>query len=147
MEEEKKNFCRCLYYSVNGLSRLITKIADDCFAPTKLTSSYAFLLMIVNNRNGISPKEISLIMQLSPSTVTRLVDKMVIKGLLDRTFNKKNSLIFSTEKSKELDPLIRQCWRNLYIAYSEVLGEEVSKKLTEDIYASYNILEEKFNLI
>ena len=76
MEKTKSKYCGCLYYSVNALSRVMTKIADEEFGVTGLSSSYAFLLMTVNEKPGIQPKEISQHMQLTPSTVTRLVEKM-----------------------------------------------------------------------
>ena len=76
MGKEKTKYCTCLYYSANALSRIMTKISDDEFAITGLSSSYAFLLMIVNENPGVQPTEISHQMQLTPSTVTRLIEKM-----------------------------------------------------------------------
>ena len=55
---EKSKYCGCLYYSANALSRIMTKMADEEFASAGLSSSYAFLLMTVNHKPGIQPKEI-----------------------------------------------------------------------------------------
>ena len=86
MQETKSKYCGCLYYSSNALARMMTKMADEEFAVTGLTSSYAFLLMSVNAKPGIQPMELSEHVQLTPSTITRLIEKMEVKQLLERKF-------------------------------------------------------------
>ena len=83
MKEGKERYCGCLYYSANALSRMMTKMADEAFAKTGLAPSYAFMLMSINHKPGIHPKELSEHMQLTPSTVTRLLEKLEAKNLLD----------------------------------------------------------------
>ncbi|MBK8875932.1 MAG: MarR family transcriptional regulator [Bacteroidetes bacterium] len=87
MKKNPSKYCGCLYYSVNALSRLMTKIADEEFAVTGLSSSYAFLLMTVNNKPGIQPKEIGEQMQLTASTITRLIAKMEQKKIIGTQIN------------------------------------------------------------
>ena len=103
MEYRHSKYCHCLYYSANALARVLTKLAEDEFASTGLAPSYAFLLMTVNDEPGIQPKEISEHMQLTPSTVTRLIEKMEHKGLLERKSLGKFTRVYPTEKSKALD--------------------------------------------
>ena len=64
------NIAVCLYYSANALARNMTKLADEEFAVTGLSSSYAFFTYDGLFKTGIQPKEISHHMQLTPSTVT-----------------------------------------------------------------------------
>lgn len=127
-------YCSCLYYSANALSRVMTKIADEEFSITGLSSSYAFLLMTVNEEPGIQPKEISEKMLLTPSTVTRLIEKMEHKGYLERKHSGRITEVYPTAKSKKLDKKIKQAWMNLYKRYTSILGETKSAKLTENIY-------------
>ncbi|MBI5009984.1 MAG: winged helix-turn-helix transcriptional regulator [Bacteroidia bacterium] len=134
-------YCGCLYFSANALSRLMTKIADEEFAVIGLTSSYAFLLMTVNNKPGIQPNEISKQMQLSPSTITRLIEKMELKKLLERKTTGRTTEVYPTDKSKEMDKKIKEAWRNLYDRYSGLIGETEAKKLTANIYDALNKLE------
>lgn len=134
-------YCGCLYFSTNALSRLMTKIADEEFAVTGLTSSYAFLLMTVNNKPGIQPNEISKQMQLSPSTITRLIEKMELKKLLERKTTGRTTEVYPTDKSKEMDKKIKEAWRKLYDRYSGLIGETEAKKLTANIYDALNKLE------
>ncbi len=136
MKECNSKYCNCLYYSANALSRVMTKMADEEFAATGLSSSYAFLLMTVNDKPGVQPKEISEKMMLTQSTVTRLIEKMEHKGFLERKHSGRNTEVYPTAKSKKLDKKIKQAWMSLYKRYTAILGKEKSKKLTDDIYGA-----------
>ena len=134
MENEKNIYCNCLYYSVNALSRKITKMADEEFAITGLSSSYAFIMMTVNSKPKIQPNQLAEIMMLMPSTVTRLVEKLELKGLLERKSEGKYSYISATKKGKNLNKKIKQAWHNLYERYSTLLGKELSEELTIKVF-------------
>lgn len=142
MEKEDSRYCGCLYYSANALARAMTRMAEAAFAPTGLAPSYAFLLMTANWKPGIQPKDISHQMQLTPSTVTRLIEKLEVKGLLKRQSEGKNTLVFPTPAGVELHPKVEACWQQLYHNYVEILGEDVSQQLTTDIYAAVKMLDE-----
>jgi MarR family transcriptional regulator, organic hydroperoxide resistance regulator len=134
MEKKESQYCQCLYYSANALARIMTRIADEEFSSLGITPSYAFLIMSVNNKSGIQPGEISIEMQLTPSTVTRLIEKMEHKGLLERRSNGKFTEVYATSKGEEMIPGIKTCWSNLYKRYSGILGEENGRQLTSMIY-------------
>jgi len=134
MKHEHSKYCHCLYYSTNALARVLTKIAEEEFAVTGLAPSYAFLLMAVNDKPGIQPKAISAQMQLTASTITRLIEKMEHRGFLERKFIGKFTKVHPTIKSRKLDKKIHEAWANLYKRYSELLGEEKSNKLTGAVY-------------
>jgi len=136
MEKCDSKYCGCLYYSANALARIMTKMADEEFAITGLSSSYALLLLTVNSKPGIQPTEISEEMQLTPSTITRLIEKMEQKNLLERKIIGRNTAVYPTEKSKELESKIKEAWGNLYRRYSELIEEEEAKKLTASIYSA-----------
>lgn len=141
LEVAKSKYCTCLYHSANALSRVMTKISDEEFAAVGLSSSHAFLLMTVNEKQSIQPKEISEHMQLTASTVTRLIEKMEYRGYLKRQSVGRTTEVYSTEIALELQPKLKEIWRGLYKRYSDILGQEVAEKLTSDIYSSTQKLE------
>lgn len=141
MEKKASKYCGCLYYSANALARVMTKMADEEFAITGLSSSYAFLLMTVNDKPGIQPKEISQHMQLSPSTVTRLVEKMEYKGYLLRNQVGRGTEVHPTKLGQELHPKIKEAWKNLYAMYTSLIGESKANKLTNMINQAYDQLD------
>jgi DNA-binding MarR family transcriptional regulator len=72
-------------------------------------------------------------MMLTPSTVTRLIDKLENKKYLRREYEGKQVKVFPTEKSLVLDKKLRESWLNLFKKYSDILGENMSIDLTTDI--------------
>ncbi|MEO8400072.1 MAG: MarR family transcriptional regulator [Ignavibacteriaceae bacterium] len=134
MENKDSKYCGCLFYSANALARTITKMAEEEFKIVGLAPSYAFLLMTVNDKPGIQPKEISQIMMLTPSTITRLIEKMEFKDYLNKEQDGKFTKVYPTEKSKKLNNKIHQAWENLFSNYSNILGNKNAVKLTSDIY-------------
>jgi DNA-binding MarR family transcriptional regulator len=142
MEHKDAKYCGCLYYSANALARVLTRLAEEEFAITGLAPSYAFLLMTVNDKPGIQPTDISKHMKLTPSTITRLIERMEQKGFVERKAHGKFTQVFPTEKSRELDRKIHEAWANLYNRYTNVLGEERTRELTSGVYQACNILVE-----
>ena len=123
----------CLYYSANALARVMGKLAEEEFSKTGLAPTYAFVLMAVNSYPGIQPKELSEYLQLTPSTVTRLIDKMEIKGYLERKNCGRSTEIYPTEESLALNDQIKTSWEELHNRYSTLVGETEGKELTEKI--------------
>jgi DNA-binding MarR family transcriptional regulator len=141
--KERSKYCTCLYFSSNALARLMTKIADEEFRTTGLTTSYAFLLMTVNEKPGIQPTEISRQMMLTASTVSRLVEKLENKKYLRREYEGKLTRVFPTEKSLVLDKKLRDSWSNLFKKYSDRLGENISINFTTEISKAVEKLEQQ----
>lgn len=140
IEEYFKN---CLYFTASKLARIITKMAEEEFAATGLSPAYAFLLMIVNDRPGITQQDLGIALHITPSTVTRFIDKLEVKGLVTRTVEGKNSLINLTKKGLAVQEKIGQAWSSLYDRYSEILGEEEGDSLTHLIFQAGERLDGK----
>lgn len=141
MDEGSEKYCKCLYYSANALARQLTKMAEEEFAITGLSPSYAFLLMSINGKPGIQPKELSEHMQLTPSTVTRLVEKLEHKGYVTRTTEGRTTQVYPTVKSDQLNSTIKEAWKGLFDRYSKILGKDEASKLTEEIFEASKLLE------
>ena len=120
----------CLYFTSSRLTRIVTKMAEDEFAVTGLSPTYAFLMMTVYDREGISQKELGEMLHLQPSTVTRLIEKLVIKGLIHKQVQGRMALIYTTDKGKVLKNMIYECWNNLRGRYNAILGENEGDNLT-----------------
>lgn len=134
MHNACKKYSSCLYYSVNALARLVSKIADEEFASTGLAPSHAFLVMTVNERPGIQPGEIADMMQLAPSTVTRFIDKMADQGLLLRTIDGKNVYILPTQQGKKIDTLLRSAQARLTERLEHTVGMTAIGDLTSGLW-------------
>ena len=137
--------CSCLYFASNKLNRLINKMADEEFKKIGLSTSHTFALMAINTEPGLPQIELSRILNIKPSTTSRFIDQLEIKGLATRKAEGKVSHIYPTEKGENLKEEIGEYWQNLYKRYSKILGEKKGIELTNLIYSAANELEEKFN--
>jgi MarR family transcriptional regulator, organic hydroperoxide resistance regulator len=133
----------CLYFTTNRLSRVITKMAEEEFAASGLSPTYAYLLMAVYEKEGISQKELGEILHLQPSTVTRLVEKLAVKGLVYNRVEGRMSLIYTTDKGKTLEKVIHECWMNLRSRYGAILGHAEGDELSLHLYEVSDQLENK----
>jgi DNA-binding MarR family transcriptional regulator len=133
MPNKQPILCNCLYYTANSLARIITRIAEEEFSITGISPSHAFLMLLVNASPGIGPTELANELHLAPSTVTRLIDKLAGKGLLERRADGKTIGIYPTEKGNQAQETIYQAWHSLFERYSAILGEAYSQELTQMI--------------
>lgn len=118
-------------------------MGDEEFAITGLATSYGFLLLTLGKQEGQNPSSIAHTMQLTPSTVTRLVEKLENKGFVRRESAGRNTQVFLTEKGEAHLPVVQKAWSNLYQRYTELLGEEWSKNMTGELFQAAQTLEEE----
>ncbi|NOU97178.1 MarR family transcriptional regulator [Paenibacillus sp. LMG 31456] len=133
----------CLFFTTNRLSRAITKMAEEEFASTGLTPMYGYIIRLVTATPGISQKELSEKLYIAASTITRFIDKLEGKQLVERKVQGKTVLIYPTPKGKELEEAIRNASKSLHRRYEAILGTEASKQLSIDIEMTSEQLEKK----
>ncbi|MDF2959861.1 MAG: MarR family transcriptional regulator [Paenibacillus sp.] len=133
----------CLFFTTNRLSRAITKMAEEEFALTGLTPMYGYLIRLVNGTPGISQKELSEKLYVTASTLTRFIDKLEGKQLVERKVQGKTVLVYPTAKGKELEESIRLASKNLHRRYQAILGAEASEQLSKDMELTSDQLERK----
>ncbi|MDF2923953.1 MAG: hypothetical protein K0R57_2867 [Paenibacillaceae bacterium] len=131
----------CLFFTTNRLSRIMTKMAEEEFAPTGMTPMYGYIVRLVNGAPGISQKELSEKLYVAPSTLTRFIDKLESKRLVERKVQGKTVLVYPTVKGNELEETIRQASYRLHQRYEAILGQNVSRKLSSDMEAASEQLE------
>ena len=129
MKTSDSKFCKCFYFTANALARKIEKLAVDSWKPVNLSPSHAYLLFMVMEEPGVQPGFLSDQLQLTPSTVTRLIEKLEEKKLVYRTFEGKVTNVFPTDAAKALLPLMKKCMNDFYCRYSTLLGEQESARL------------------
>jgi len=141
MSESTKSFHdNCLYFTVNSLARKINKLAEEEFIITGLTPSHAYLMLTLINEPGLSQSELSNIMNLQASTMTRFIDKLVQKKFAERVQEGRNVFVHPTHKGIELKEIIEKAMKNMYERYYDILDVDFSKSLTSKINKANSLL-------
>lgn len=141
-DEEKSvtRFSACLLFSANALSRAITAIGDEEFGRFGMCYSHAYMLCEVVGQPGITPSELSETLYLTPSTITRLVEKLEQKQLVRRESEGKKTLIYPTTEGIALQPEIAEAWDRVGKHYSELIGETDVCRLTKQVFKAAQAL-------
>jgi DNA-binding MarR family transcriptional regulator len=127
------HYNKCIYFVSNAFARKIEKIAQESWGKVNLSPSHAYLLMLVIENPGVQPSELSEELHLTPSTITRLIEKLEGKKLLVRTYEGKLTNVYPTPKAKEIQPTLKQCVNDFYESYSSVLGKDESARLIQSM--------------
>lgn len=121
----------CLYFQTNNLARLLSRMADEAFKEVGLSPSHAFLLMKVNDEPGIQPSTLSEVLGLTPSTITRLIEKMEYQGYLKRESEGRATHVRPTNKCIAKESDLQEAWNSLRKNYTDILGDRYTEVLTE----------------
>lgn len=116
----------CLFFSTTKLARELGRLADEAFSKTGLSPSHAVLLYIINLKGEVQQKEVGELLHLTPSTITRLVDKLERKGYVKKHSEGKNVCLLATEEGLQQQEQIVYSWNQLQNGYKGVLTEEES---------------------
>lgn len=123
----------CLYFASGALARKAEKLAKESWKPLDLAPSHAYLLMLVLEEPGLQPGALADLLQLEPSTITRLIEKLEQKKLAVRTTEGKITNVYPTPKAKELYPRMKSCVETFNNALAAALGKEESHRVITGI--------------
>ena len=133
MKTSECKYCDCLFFSTNALARKVEKLALKSWKPAGLSPSHSYLLMLVIEEPGTQPGCLSNQLQLTPSTITRLIEKLEDQKLVYRTTEGKTTSVFATPKGKTLLPVLKECSASFSNSYSAILGREESTRMIKNM--------------
>ena len=133
MKVAESRFKKCLYFASGALARKVEKLSTQSWKKIDLNPSQAYILMTVLENPGVQPGAIAQEMQLTPSTISRLIEKLEERKLLIRTTEGKITNIYPTPKGKELHPKMKACLTEFYQAYTAILGGEESQRFVQNM--------------
>ena len=124
----------CLFFTVKKLDRILNTYADVAFAPTGLSPTYGFILLALEEKDGLRQKDLSQLLHLAPSTLTRFIEKLVYKQLVSTQTQGRETSILLTEKGHEMTKEVKKSWDSLHDRYFAILG----KTLGDDLAITLN---------
>jgi len=129
MKASESRYRKCMYFASNALARKMEKLANESWGKVGLSPSHAYLLMVAIEEPGVQPGTLAGELQLKPSTITRLIEKLEEKKLVVRVAEGKTTNVYATPKGRELLPMLKECLKDFYEGYTHVLGLEESAKM------------------
>ncbi|MCC6713485.1 MAG: MarR family transcriptional regulator [Candidatus Dadabacteria bacterium] len=136
-------FDGCIYFNLSALTRKVTRIWEEEFAKLGLSPSHGYLLFALAENPGASQKELGEIMELDPSTVTRFVDALVVKGLAGKPVRGKGASIHLTADGKRLYRKIKKRMDALYERMRDHFGEKEFGSFVDGLYEARQSLSGK----
>ncbi len=143
MGKKRSPYSQCLYFTSNAIARALTKMAEEEFATTGLSPSHAFILMTVNQNPGITAGGIARTMELTPSTVTRLIEKLEQREYLERRSEGKFRRVYPTEKGGRQQHLLASSWNRLNQRYGYIIGQEKGQHLSAYLTEALEAIQEE----
>ena len=126
LDETKRVERECIAFRIRKLNRLVTAIYDDALAEAGLKTSQFTVLVALANREKVTPSELTRLLAMDESTVSRNVERMCAKGWLrlDPGEDRRSHTIEVTQNGKAL---IRKClpaWQRAQEGVTRRLGTE-----------------------
>jgi MarR family transcriptional regulator, organic hydroperoxide resistance regulator len=133
MKVSGSKYGQCLYFTSAALARKVEKLAQASWKKVDLSPSHGYLLMSILEEPGMQPTALAEQLQLQPSTITRLIEKLEEKKLVIRTTEGKVTNVYPTPKAKELLPKMKACVEEFSGHYIRILGEKASVSAVQQI--------------
>lgn len=131
-----------MHSAANTFSREITRYFDSYFKEYDLATSYVELLLILLEKEESSQNDIADDMNLAPSTITRFVNKLVEKGLLQKKKDGRTAVIELSKKGRSLVPELKRSFNNAVADLESILGEKYVYTTKELLLHGTNLLQE-----
>ena len=132
-----------MHSAANLFSRDITRHFDSYFEELNLSTSYVELLLILFEREEVSQNDLAEEMKLAPSTITRFVNKLVKKGLVEKKKVGRTAVITLSPEGEELTPTLKQSFENAVNDLKSILGNKFVYTTKELLLHGSNLLKEK----
>lgn len=129
MSTVNSRFAQCLYFTSNALARKTEKLAQESWSRVGISPSHGYLLLLTLEEPGIQAGALARQLQLQPSTITRLLEKLESMKLVQRITEGKTTAVFPTNKAKTLLPRIQESVAEFSARCMELLGKEENTKL------------------
>lgn len=106
-----------------------------CMQQLGITGSQGYTLLAVPDHESISMNDLSIKMKLASSTMTRMVDQLIQKGMVNRAtdnLDRRIVLIHLTEHGQDVKTRLRNILQDFF---SQVLGELTENQKGEVLYS------------
>lgn len=140
-DNEQSILAENLFFLTGALARKLYQQSDEAFASLGLSTSHALILMLVREEPGIQPSMLAEKLYLKPSTISRLVQKLERRELVECESEGRATTIACSSKGLDSAGQIEESWENLLDQKREELGDRYVEVLSEMISNALNTLD------
>lgn len=139
-------FEECLYFNSNALARTVTRLWTEAYKPFDLSPPHAFLLRMVLAKPGLMPRELAEQLHLSRSTVSRFLDSLEKRDLLQRamaTSDGRELQVFPTPVAKALHKDLDKTGQRLTQHMRKLIGSDDLAQTLQHIRQVQDVLDDR----
>lgn len=122
-----------LFFLSGALARKLAAESDETFAAVGLSTSHALLLLLIQQSPDVQPGQLAGKLHLKPSTISRLVQKLERRNLVERESEGRATSIRCTKEGDKMSKQLQRDWQELFDRKKEELGERYVEVLSEMI--------------
>ncbi|WP_445665456.1 MarR family winged helix-turn-helix transcriptional regulator [Fodinibius sp. AD559] len=131
-----------IFFLTSAFARELSNQADKMLKTIGLSPSHTLLLYLVNKNPEIQPSQLAEMLHLKPSTITRLVQKIERRGLVEKQSEGRATKVVCTSYGKITVEKVQEKWEKLIQHKREELGERYVDVLSEMISNALDTMEE-----
>ena len=135
-------FDKCIYFNLITLMRRVNRIWQKEFKRLGLTPSHGYLLFAMKELPDATQKDLSELMELDASNITRLIEGLENQGLVKKTTRGKGSRFTVTSEGRKAYRTVQKVMDSLYGSMQERFGPEHFKSFVSDLHEAKKVVEE-----
>lgn len=107
-------FSNCILYNIKKFERELNRIVEEEFKTLDLHHTYAYILTYMSAHDYVKTKDIARTLNLSSSTVTRMITKLEDEKLIIKGSDHSPVDISLSKKGNDLIPEISEAWKRYH---------------------------------
>ena len=123
----------CYVIRLRVLNRLISRVYNEALSARALTVSQFNILTVIVRREPVAPHQISAVLQIEKSTLSRNIDLMRRKGWIITKSTGRRSLISVTEKGRNVYKNALPSWKDAQQKALTLAGKEIFQQITATV--------------
>lgn len=117
----ERHWTESLYVSVSRVQRHVARMAEEAFSGSGVAPSHAVLLLLLEEWKELSPMEIASSIDVSPSTATRLLDKLERLKLIKRRYEGVHAYVTLSKTGQQKIPEIQGRFEDMELALNRIV--------------------------
>ena len=140
---EIKDLDKNLCFNASIFFRGIIKISNKNLSFLGLSSSYAFLIVVVKEKPGLRASELSRILLLDLSTISRLIDKLENRKFVLRDSDHSGTKIYLTDLGKKAYDNVVIGLADFQSDLKKVLRKKAIKEINRVLRSGISLIDEE----